>query len=112
MEYTKNCLECKNEFTTTRSFVKYCSKKCREEVNKKRYQYFAAHRIRWEVLKRDKFHCIYCGYGPEDGAKLEVDHVFPKSKGGESIISNYVTSCKDCNIGKSDNILYEKTKIR
>ena len=60
---------------------------------------------RFRVLHRDNFHCWYCGRGPEDGVKLHVDHVNPKSNGGVDSIDNLVTACVDCNQGKYDFIL-------
>ncbi len=61
-------------------------------------------RVRFEVFKRDAFKCYYCGRTPPD-VVLQVDHVLPISKGGSSEIANLVTSCFDCNIGKSNKDL-------
>lgn len=58
-------------------------------------------RIRFEVLKRDKFTCQYCGKSAPD-VVLEVDHIKPVSKGGTNDIMNLITSCKECNRGKSN----------
>jgi len=58
-------------------------------------------RIRFEVFKRDGFVCQYCGKHPPE-AMLEVDHIKPKSKKGEDDINNLITSCFDCNRGKSN----------
>lgn len=53
-------------------------------------------RLRYEILERDGFMCKACG------AKncLEIDHVIPKSKGGQTIASNLQVLCADCNKGK------------
>ncbi|MBU5214374.1 HNH endonuclease [Heyndrickxia oleronia] len=59
-------------------------------------------RLRFEVLKRDKFKCQYCGRGVEDDVKLHVDHIVPYSKGGADTLDNFKTACQDCNLGKSD----------
>ena len=62
--------------------------------------------LRFRVLMRDKFRCVYCGRSPrEDGVKLEVDHVHPKSKGGSDTMDNLVAACRDCNQGKKDLII-------
>lgn len=62
--------------------------------------------LRFQILSRDNFTCVYCGRNPkEDGVKLEVDHVFPKSKGGTDDPSNLVTACWECNQGKKDMVL-------
>jgi hypothetical protein len=58
-------------------------------------------KIRFEVFKRDGFKCQYCGQTPP-AITLEVDHINPVSKGGEDDINNLITSCFDCNRGKSN----------
>lgn len=63
-------------------------------------------KIRFEVFKRDGFKCAYCGQSPPQ-VILEIDHVEAVSKGGNSDINNLITSCFDCNRGKS-NIPLEK----
>lgn len=51
------------------------------------------------ILKRDKHTCQYCGYR---GDKLTVDHIIPKSRGGEDTWTNLSTSCLDCNNSKDN----------
>ena len=58
--------------------------------------------IRYNVLKRDNFSCQICGITAKDGAKLQVDHIIPVSKGGKTVMSNLQTLCERCNIGKSN----------
>lgn len=57
-------------------------------------------RLRFEVFKRDGFKCVYCG-APPTGGVLHVDHVIPVVEGGTNDPENLVTSCPDCNLGKS-----------
>ena len=59
---------------------------------------------RFQVLSRDKNICQYCGRQPPE-VELEVDHIQPVSKGGIDEVSNLITSCRDCNRGKSDKEL-------
>lgn len=73
-------------------------------------------KIRFEVFKRDKFTCVYCGRKAPD-VILEVDHIKPVAKGGDNSIANLVTSCIDCNRGKRDiplsvNETLEKQRIQ
>ena len=68
-------------------------------------------RIRFEIFKRDLFSCQYCGRTPP-AVILEIDHVQPKSKGGEDDPLNLVTACFDCNRGKSNFPLGEKAPGR
>lgn len=58
-------------------------------------------RTRFEVFKRDAFTCQYCGRTPPD-VVLHCDHIEPVAEGGGDEITNLVTACIDCNLGKSD----------
>lgn len=58
-------------------------------------------KTRFEVFKRDGFKCMYCGQS-SPSVVLNVDHIHPVSKGGDNDILNLITSCFDCNAGKSD----------
>jgi Homing endonuclease associated repeat/HNH endonuclease len=61
-------------------------------------------RLRFKVLQRDSFTCQQCGRSPATllGLVLHIDHKFPWSKGGETVIENLWTLCADCNLGKSN----------
>jgi predicted restriction endonuclease len=61
-------------------------------------------RLRYQVLKRDRFSCLTCGASPAKDEKvlLHIDHIKPWSKGGETVIENLQTLCSNCNYGKSD----------
>lgn len=67
-------------------------------------------KTRFMVLTRDNYTCQYCGRkAPE--VILNIDHIKPKSKGGDNKIENLITACRDCNFGKSD-ILLEEHKLK
>ena len=66
--------------------------------------------IRFEVFKRDKFTCQYCGASAPE-AILEVDHIKPVSKGGTDDVMNLVTSCRDCNRGKKNKLLSDNATV-
>jgi hypothetical protein len=59
-------------------------------------------RTRYQVLRECNHTCQSCGATVEDGAKLEIDHIKPVSKGGTNDPDNLQVLCKDCNLGKSD----------
>ena len=67
--------------------------------------------VRFEVFKRDKFTCQYCGASAPD-VILQVDHIKPVSKGGTNDILNLVTSCRECNSGKSNRELSDDSAIK
>lgn len=53
------------------------------------------------VFRRDHHKCQFCNK-TLTSTKLTIDHIIPRSKGGESSWSNCVTSCFDCNNTKSN----------
>lgn len=63
-------------------------------------------RTRFEVFKRDEFTCRYCGR-TSPAVVLEIDHIVPRSEGGDDDPINLTTSCYECNRGKSDIPLNE-----
>lgn len=62
--------------------------------------------VRFQVFKRDGFTCVYCGRKVPE-VILEVDHIVAQSCGGQDGIGNLATSCRDCNVGKSNRPLQE-----
>lgn len=71
-------------------------------------------RVRFEVFKRDKFKCQYCGRAAPE-AVLHVDHIAPVANGGGNEITNLVAACQECNGGKGavrldDNSAVEKMR--
>lgn len=68
-------------------------------------------KIRFEVFKRDKFTCQYCGRMAPD-VVLEVDHIKPVAEGGNDGILNLITSCRDCNRGKGKVRLSDTQEVK
>lgn len=60
-------------------------------------------RLRYEILRRDNHACRYCG-ATAPGVKLNVDHVIPQALGGSDKPTNLVTSCAECNGGKTSSM--------
>lgn len=59
------------------------------------------------IYRRDKHKCQYCG----STKGLTIDHVIPKSKGGQDTWDNLVVACSICNTKKSDKLL-EQTGMK
>jgi 5-methylcytosine-specific restriction endonuclease McrA len=59
---------------------------------------------RREIFTRDGYTCLYCG---TFGGDLTIDHVVPRSKGGEHTWDNVVTACRACNHRKGGKTLQE-----
>jgi 5-methylcytosine-specific restriction endonuclease McrA len=53
------------------------------------------------VLARDAWTCQYCG---REAGGLTVDHVIPRSRGGQSVWENIVASCGPCNRKKGNRL--------
>ena len=72
----------------------------REYINvRKRREAAGAKRLR--IYMRDKFRCQYCGEKKDVGA-LTLDHILPRSRGGDNSPVNIVTACVACNNRKSN----------
>jgi 5-methylcytosine-specific restriction endonuclease McrA len=56
------------------------------------------------LFARDGWRCVYCG---SNGGRLTLDHVLPRSRGGDSIWENVVTACAPCNHRKGNRTLDE-----
>lgn len=53
------------------------------------------------IFARDGHRCQYCGDHAES-----IDHVVPRSKGGEHAWENVVAACRSCNVRKGDRLLH------
>lgn len=93
-EPTGICPGCKNEFIKRSARQEYCGN-CKKVYDRNRFV----------IFRRDKFQCAYCGNKSYTGAELHLDHVRPKSDGGEDKAYNLITSCKECNLAKTDALL-------
>jgi len=54
------------------------------------------------LMRRDNYKCAYCGRHAET-----IDHVLPRSRGGQHTWENCVASCTICNHRKADRLLDE-----
>lgn len=68
-------------------------------------------KTRFEVFKRDRFTCQYCGRMSPD-VILEVDHIKPIAEGGTNKMINLITSCRDCNRGKGKRKLSDDAELK
>lgn len=57
-------------------------------------------RLRFEVLRRDRFTCYYCGRRAPH-VEITLDHVNPRALGGGDTADNLVAACVECNGGKT-----------
>lgn len=66
--------------------------------------------VRKNILLRDDFTCQYCMKHFKE-RDLTLDHVIPKSKGGENTWTNLVSSCNKCNVKKGSQNKMKPNKI-
>src|SRR4030095_3193562 len=72
--------------------------------SKHRTQRLVSLGLRHKILVRDGYKCVKCGDSPAYGnaVRLQIDHIIPYSKGGETVITNLQTLCEACNLGKGN----------
>lgn len=61
---------------------------------------------RYNIYLRDRNTCQYCGE-PFPKNELNLDHVIPRSRGGNTTWENVVCSCIDCNRRKGGHLAEE-----
>lgn len=66
--------------------------------------------LRFEVFKRDSFKCQYCG-AEAPSVLLHIDHIKPVAGGGTNELTNLITACMPCNLGKRDVSLDEHAAV-
>lgn len=59
---------------------------------------------RREVFIRDNYTCQYCDRQMHD---LTIDHVIPRSRGGQHVWDNVVSACRSCNHRKGGKSIAE-----
>lgn len=58
--------------------------------------------IKTLALTRDDHRCVICGLGKENGVELQIDHILPRSKGGDGSLDNAQTLCAAHNFSKKN----------
>jgi len=59
---------------------------------------------RKNIIIRDRFQCQYCG---RTDLPLTIDHIHPRSRGGEHSWENLITACPRCNSKKGNRTPHE-----
>lgn len=64
---------------------------------------------RLAIYLRDEFHCVYCNCNLHgaDPRNITLDHVKPRSKGGNNSEGNLITACLSCNSARGNKSLSE-----
>ncbi|MEK6335687.1 MAG: HNH endonuclease [Acidobacteriota bacterium] len=69
----------------------------------------AAGMKRLRIYMRDKFRCQYCGE-KKAATELTLDHILPRSRGGDNSPVNIVSACIACN-GRKGNRTPEEARM-
>lgn len=73
----------------------------RPEISGTEYQRgeLAGFEVKEYLLQKWGHKCAYCG---ADSVPLEIEHIYPKSKGGSNRVSNLTLACHPCNQAKGN----------
>jgi hypothetical protein len=89
-------------YTTQLGRAAHSARPRRESVSKR------LGRVAWQIHERDEHRCVYCGATAEtSGARLHLDHLTPRSAGGQDVAGNLVLACARCNGARQDRTLAE-----
>jgi len=104
-----NCRKCGELLPEGVSHRSNCEKCVKADIAARQRREVA----RYHIYERDDFCCVYCGASPiEGGAKLVIEHIIPKSRGGDNSAYNTITACWDCNTRKADKQLQPEVYAR
>ena len=72
-----------------------------ENTGKKDFDEFTASEKK-TILERDGYKCVVCGLGRESGLELHIDHIKPRSLGGQGTVENGQVLCAPHNFIKKN----------
>jgi hypothetical protein len=79
-------------YTTQLGRAAHSARKGRESLSKR------LGKIAKRIAARDGHACVYCGAtAASSGAHLHLDHLTPRSEGGEDTATNLALACRSCN---------------
>ena len=58
--------------------------------------------LKRQILERDGYKCVICGFGKKEGVELHIDHIKPKDLGGKATLQNGQTLCARHNFLKKN----------
>jgi len=64
---------------------------------------------RFAIYLRDGLACACCGRSVEEGTRLTLDHIIPRSCGGDNKETNLITACDKCNSTRGARNIHEFT---
>jgi len=70
-----------------------------KEISLDEVDFFNTRENKLKILEREKYKCFYCQKEITE-SNFAVDHIQPRSEGGDNSYKNCVASCIDCNSAK------------
>lgn len=101
VQMEKYCTKCNKIYNDMKA--KFCTN-CATELIAREKRKPIPSELRHQIFVRDGYRCRECGKSKNDGISLEIDHIFPLSKGGSTTPDNLWTLCRDCNQAKKDDV--------
>lgn len=78
----------------------HANRKGRESLSKR------LGKVAKQIKARDNHSCVYCGATEQtSGSHLHLDHLTPKSRGGEDVAGNLALACRRCNCARKNMTL-------
>ena len=97
----KYCPKCHKTYENDKS-NKFCLN-CGTQLKTREKRKPIPRELRHEILVRDGYRCRECGKSREE-TSLEIDHIYPLSKGGSTTEDNLWVLCRECNQAKKDDV--------
>jgi hypothetical protein len=101
-----NCARCGKSLAHKKSHALYCSTTCKSMDHTFKHRSktrFATTARRQEIYIRDNSSCYMC-LTKLEFSKIELDHLIPVSRGGDSSSENLAVSCMFCNRSRGSKI--------
>jgi hypothetical protein len=89
-----------SEIREVQEMVKRDQEKTEEVIDDSKDDFYTNSQKRIEILKREDYKCFYC-LRELQRDNFYLDHLVPRTEGGQNYRSNLVASCGACNSKKS-----------
>lgn len=89
-----------SEIREVREMIKRDEEKIEEIIDDSKDDFYTDPQKRVEILKREDYKCFYCRRELQRD-DFYLDHLVPRTQGGQNYKSNLVASCRTCNTNKN-----------
>lgn len=103
----QDIIEDTRSYTYEQLLEKYnsiCNENVVDAQFKQRQRQLMTRELRERIMKRDNYTCQMCGRYMPDEFGLEIDHIVPVARGGETVEWNLQVLCEKCNGSKHDKL--------